>query len=232
MEQILAKYTQAKQNIKASTAITDRIYSFIELNNDGSLVIFGGNQIKHMGTGKESGKTIKNLMTGKNKTMAGKPIKITVTSSRLYETDCGRNPDMRVDMIIKKEIALVNYRAALSFRADEKASEEQAKKGQGPPKFDAESQIAERIAEAKKSLAVAEDIGDKELIEMAKSEIKAAQSPANERMTKQEFEEMKILVEESKRKAKEQVEKFERESKPLLDAPLPSYTSPSEADAL
>jgi len=231
MAKLMEQYTKAKQNMKASTAITDRIYTFIELNDDGSLVIFGGNQVKHMGTGKESGKTMKNLMKTGNRTAVGKPIKITVTSSRLYETDCGQNLDRRVEMIIKKEVALTNYLNVLNFKAEQKEREEKEMKEQ-KPKLSPKEQAAEgkrvMIEGAKQGLATAKEIGDKELIEMEEQVLKGAESMNNEK----EFEEMDALVGESMRKAREQIDKMERESKPLLDAPLPSYNSPSEADAV
>jgi len=218
MDQIMAQYMKAKQNIKASTAITDRIYSFIELNNDGSLVLSGGNQIKHISTGKESGRTIKNKM------YTGKPIKITATASSLYETDCGKNPDRRVEMIMKKETALISYLSALSTKADLKAREEKIAKGEFKEKYTHE----DRMEGPKQALADAEEIGDKELIEMAKGQIKTVEVWEKQGF----FQELEELGEKGIRTLTEQSKKLEAESKPILDAPLPPYDPPNAADAL
>ncbi len=226
MNQMIARYMQAKQNMKKNYALCERIYSFIELNDDGSLVIFGGNQVKHMGTGKESGKTITDLMIGKNRMMLEKPTKITVTSSMLYESNCGKNPDRRVEMIMQKATALSNYLSVLSFKAEQKEREEKERKEQ-KPKLSPKEQAAEgkrvMIEGAKQGLVTAKEIGDKELIEMEEQILRGAEGLNNEK----EFEKMYAIAEEGMRKAREQIEKMERESKPILDAPLPPYSPPA-----
>ena len=232
MEQIIAKYSKAKQRAQASVSVTDRINSYVELCDDGSFVVFGGNQVRHVGVGKESGRIMKEVMTGKvrievgnpKRAMMGNPAKITVTPGGLYETNCWANPDPRVEMITKKEAALRNYRLALSMKADLKKREEKIARGELKPKYDPN----ELKEEAKRRLADAEEIGDKELIEMAKQELKTVGSWESSGT----FRQLDAAAEFNVMKQAETIEKYERESKPILAAPLPPYNSPAKSDEM
>lgn len=183
---------------------SDEINTIVELNNDGSVVLFNtSNRISMSGS---------NKLTKKISGDINNPIKITAVGGTLYESDGSKNPDARVTAIMKmwmnvsqyiysintkNEIGMKASGKTLSVVEAEKMAEyaktlgdkdmEEAAKIILQRKKNDESMyknIAMRAAdkkgqrkEAMEMLKFAEESGEKELIEVAKAQIAAVDTP-------------------------------------------------------
>jgi len=196
----------SEQRDKALSTVCDNISGFIELCKDGSLVLIRSNIIRHDGIGKETKKMFTNPL---------KPIKITVTKNVLYETDTNKIPDGRVSGIIVLNDKFLSYIGALKAKKD---YEERLSKSGNQSRPD--SSVKQ---EAEDMMKYVKESGDKELIEVAKAQLKSAEdyiagggSAATENIQLNMLE-----------KYKKQVDSL----KPDIEAELPSYNSPSKSDA-
>lgn len=184
----------------------DEMAAFIELV-DGSVVLFGTpNNIIHRGIGKETQK-----MDPRKK--------ITLTASALYETDCSKGQDPRVEAIMKAPMAIITYNSLLLTKkideneiipSNEKLAENDKKMRE----------------ENEKMLKNAEDLGDDEAVEMLKMSMRGFEDYIRRDRPK-EMEELRANVIESKK----MYDKMYAESKRQAETPLPpSYNAPSEKD--
>jgi hypothetical protein len=182
----------------------DDIASFIELV-DGSVVLFGTpNNIIHAGIGKET----KKIDPRK---------KITLTQSAFYETDCSKDQDPRVEMIMKMPMAVITYNSLLTAK---KELEENKSK-----KVDLAEEDRKIREDDQQMLKNAEDMGDDDMVNMVKQGMKVHEEYIRIGRPNQMAE-----VEVEMRKAEQYVSKTLEESKRLIEASLPSYNSPSEKD--
>ena len=227
---------------------SDEINAIIELNKDGSVVIFNTtNRISIGGSGK---------MTKKISTDMYNPVKITATKSGLFETDGKKNPDYRVSEIMKLWMSVSSYSGSLTLKEEpqlgmggkrldiedakkiveyakalgeddlEKCAEEILKnrkeevKTKKPVKEQAPDTESQK-REALEMLKYAEESGEKELIEVAKAQVKSAEGG------NQGFG---VDNEEAVRKAMEYNEKNIAKCKAQIEASLPPYNSPIQSD--
>ncbi|MFA5651919.1 MAG: hypothetical protein WC933_00970 [Candidatus Paceibacterota bacterium] len=182
---------------------SDEINAIVELNKDGSVVIFNtSNRISVDGS----------RLTKKISGDMNNPVKITAVGGTLYESDGSKNPDSRVTAIMKmwmnvspyiysmntkNEIGMKSSEKSLSVADAEKMAEyaktlgdkdmEEAAKIILQRKKNDESMkkgLATRTAdkdgqrkEANEMLKFAEESGEKELIEVAKAQIAAVDAP-------------------------------------------------------
>lgn len=256
----------------------DDLSAFVELNKDGSVVIFAtNNRVALKGSGK---------MTKKISTDMYNPVKITAVGGALYETDGKINPDSRVTAIMKMWMAVSSYISSFNAKNEyeykqrgkslsiekaqkmaeyaktlgDKDMESAAKtilinKEQGEQM---EKQIKDMAAntegqkrEAAEMLKNAEEIGDEELIEVAKAQVKSVAdgNPFGVRvkevsgMTLEEFARERSLPEnenvllsvspqEGQRMAMEFNEKNLEKFRPQVEIDLPPYSSPNSSDVV
>ncbi|MBU3896378.1 MAG: hypothetical protein KJ697_00370 [Nanoarchaeota archaeon] len=199
---LMAQISNARS---ASSGVCDDMVATIELNYDGSLVIFGTpNNIIHRGIGKET----KRIDPRK---------KITLTQSALYETDCSKIKDPRVDLIEKKTMAVTVYIAML-------VSKKEFEQNIAKP-IDMEAENKKMREEDELMLKNAEEIGDDDLINMAKQKIKTDENWINAVIPKQ-LEENKKEIERAKDFIRKNTEFYKRD----FEAILPAYDSPNESD--
>jgi len=185
--------------------ISDEINAIIELNKDGSLVIFNaGNAVSIAGSKRR---------TKKISTDINNPVKITAMGGFLYETDGSKNPDPRVTAIMKiwmnisqyiyfinakNEIGMKSSGRSLSVEEAEKTLEYAKTLGDKDMASAAEiilqrkkndeamnKGMAMRAAdkegqrrEAEEQLKFAEESGEEELIKVAKAQLKAIDAPS------------------------------------------------------
>lgn len=203
---IYEKQTSISKDIsQAKSQICSQISTYIELCKDGSIVIpMTGNVIVHEGIKKE---TSKSIGTG------GKPIKITLTKSQLYETDTGTKPDARASRIIN--FPIITYFSLIKSKQDiEKSLQDKTIKN-------SKEEAKDIIEEAEKMLKDAQEIGDKELIEMTKTRLKTNKEFANGKMQEISGAEKERLMDALK-SIKRQIE----ELRPEVEKDFPSYSSP------
>lgn len=200
----LAKIAGALAEVKSKSSQRggDDISAFVELNKDGSVVIFSTtNRVSLLGSGR---------MTKKISTDMYNPVKITATKGGLFETDGKNNPDYRVSAIMKMWMAIPQYASYLAKKEEpqlgmggkildiedakkmaeyakalgekdiEKAAEEILKnrKEETKTKNSAKEQAPDtegQKREAIEMLKFAEESGEEELIEVAKAQVKAAE---------------------------------------------------------
>ncbi len=247
--------TLAEVKSKSSQRGGNDISAFVELNKDGSVVIFStANRVSLGGSGR---------MTKKISTDMYNPVKITATNGGLFETDGKKNPDYRVSEIVKLWTAvsqnagslikkeepqlgmggknlnvedakkIAEYAKALGEENLEKCAEEILKNRKDVAPKSMEKQIKDLEAdteghkkEAEEMLKFAEESGEKELIEVAKAQVKVAATGGQSMYSGADMAEM----EESGRKFKEFNEKNIAKSKELIEAELPPYSSPIQSD--
>jgi len=172
-EKVMSQYKMQKG--KMSKNICDDIRGYIDLI-DNSIVLLSSNQIVH----KKVGKCTKQLTAGfflglDEKTLNSytpecQPIKVTVTKDALYETKCLDNPDLRVNAILRFHGTVAKYIFSLKTKME---LEKQIEKL--PTSVAAKRSMDSAKEEAKNSLEVAEEIGDAELIEVAKLNLESAE---------------------------------------------------------
>ena len=235
---------------KSTKKSAEELNSFVELNKDGTVVIFGtSNRVALRGSGR---------MTKKIPTDPFNPVKITATSGGLFETDGKTNPDYRVSAIMKMWMGISGYIGALKTKneyeyrqAGKSLSLENAKKmveyakSLGDKDMEAAAKIAlsnkeqgeqveksikeleadteGRKREALEQLKFAEDSGEKELIEVAKAQVKAAEGGS------QLFG---VNFEDARGQAMEVNEKLLDKFRPMVEVGLPPYSSPVASDAV
>lgn len=217
--------------------------AFIELDSNGSVVVFGTNaKIIHENTGMANKKLSADPIN---------PVKMTFTESAMYETDCSKNPDARVSAIMRMWMSVFAYVSALNMRNEYNYSTsgrpletEKARKmkkyaeelGDKDMMSAAESilrktetdeqlerSLVEREAdkegqkkEAMKQLKFAEESGEKELIEVAKAQLKSAEGGnLTIGFTREEANQKKLEFSE------ENIRKF----KQFVDTDLPPYNA-------
>lgn len=204
---------QAYKAGSAKTGPSEDMACFIELNHDGSLVIFGtGNNLVHRGIGKET----KRVDPRK---------KITLTSSSLYETDCNKIKDPRVDLIEKKSMSITGYIGIVLQNQDfeEKINKLEQQIEDTSKPIDKETQ-KKLIEEDREMLKNAEEIGDDDLINMMKQKIKRDETP--EVIPQSEIDEQIASLEKSKEFYRKYKSIFKRD----FEASLPAYNPPNEND--
>lgn len=256
----------------------DDLSAFVELNKDGSVVIFAtNNRIALRGSGR---------MTKKISTDMFNPVKIMAVGGALYETDGKTNPDYRVSAIMKMWMAVSSYISSLNAKNEyeykqrgKSLSVEKAQKMAEYAKTlgDKDMESAAKIIlankeqgvqveksikelsvdaemqkrEALEQLKFAEESGEPELIEVAKAQLKYAQSGVSSAaqlkevsgMTLEEFakahaeasEHNQVLFVSSEEWARMQVEFAERnlaKLRPQVEIELPPYSSPNQSDAV
>lgn len=204
---------QALKSGSARTGMSEDMAGFIELNSDGSIVIFGtGNNVVHKGIGKET----KRVDLRK---------KVTLTHNALYETDCSKIKDPRADLIEKKLMALTGY---INFVLQNQDLEEKIDKlkqqiedSSKPLDKEAQEKI---IASDMEALKTAEELGDDTMIEMLKQKIKDDRTPRV--VPREEIDEQLASLDQSK----EFYRKYKAISKRDFEAALPAYNPPNEND--
>lgn len=204
---------QVSKSESAGSGICDDMACFIELNYDGSLVIFGTpNNVVHRGIGKET----KRVDLRK---------KITLTSSALYETDCSKNPDPRVDLIGKKSMAVTGYIGIVLKNQDfeERINKLERHIEDAFKPVDKETR-KKLIEEDMEMLKTAEEIGDDDLISTMKQKIKTDGTP--EVIPQSEIDEQIANLEKSKESYRKYKPIFKRD----FEAALPAYNPPNEND--
>ena len=227
---------------------SDEINSIIELNKDGSIVIFNtGNRISLAGS---------NKLTKKISTDMNNPVKITAIGNSLYETDGSKNPDPRVTAIMKmwmnfsqyiysintkKEIGMNSSDKSLNVKEAEKMLEYaetlgdkdmesaakvilQNKKKEEAMQEGLKTRAADKEGqkkEAQEQLKFAEESGEKELIEVAKAQLKAVDAPG-----------IGISQADYEGKALQMAEDTLSRVGYLFEGNLPSYNHPGGGDVV
>lgn len=196
----------------AASEICDDMACFIELNYDGSLVIFGTpNNVVHRGIGKET----KRVDLRK---------KITLTHNALYETDCSKIKDPRADLIEKKSMAITGY---IGIVLENKDFEERINKFEEDLSKPIDKEAQEKLIEEDMAmLKTAEEIGDDVAIEFMKQKIKTDKILPMESVPQEEIDELKANLEKSKEFYRKYKSIFKRD----FEAALPAYSSPNEND--
>lgn len=198
---------------KSSSTICEEISAIIELCKDNSIVITrSSNSIFHESNRKETKKMMKNIE---------KPIKITLTNSSLYETDTSINPDNRIFSIVKIPLALTTYLGSINGK---KEIEEKLNKQKGK---NLQEEAKKLIEDSQEMLKNAKEMGDKELIEMAKTRLETTN-----KFTKGKMQEISFAEEEMLRKTLKMYEKQIIELKPLFENEFPAYASLIKSDAV
>ena len=225
-EIIEAQYSKHKAEVRASSGgRCEDISTFIELNQDGSLVLFNtANVVAHKDIGKEAKKVLfstANVNLRKDISEGGWPIKkITLTHDSLYEIDCSKNPDPRVAAAIKISMGLGGYVASL---AEKKERENAPSKDIGKKMAEMDKKTYEEDLQMLKD---AEEIGDEELIKMMKEKIKVDEMRYRTGASQKEA----ATIEEQRKKMLEYAEKNIELYKRQIESGLPSYNPPSESD--
>ena len=227
---------------------SDEINAIVELNKDGSIVVFNtSNRISIGGS---------NKLTKKISTDMNNPIKITAVGGTLYESDGSKNPDSRVTAIMKmwlnvsqyiysmnakSEIGMKSSGKSLSIEDAEKMAEYaktlgdkdmesiaktilQNKKKDESMKKEMATRMADKEGQRKEAndmLKFAEESGEKELIDVAKAQIAAVDAPEIGMSQAQAESRVLQMAEETINKVGAS---FERS--------LPSYNSPSDGDVV
>jgi hypothetical protein len=246
----LSKVAGALGELKSSASKkgSDEINSFIELNKDGSVVIFATtSRVALKGSSK---------MTKKISTAQYNPVKITAMRGTLYETDGSKSPDQRVEAIMKMWMPISSYIASLQMKNEyeyklsgkslsvekaqkmaeyaktlgDKDMENAAKiilkreenneamiKGIAAREADKEGQKKEALEQLK----FAEESGEKELIEVAKIQLKNIDAPT-----------IGYDATTGAEKALEMAESNLQKFRPLIEISLPSYNHPSSGDVV
>jgi ElaB/YqjD/DUF883 family membrane-anchored ribosome-binding protein len=196
---------------KSSPTICDEISAVIELCKDGSIVITRAlNPISH--NGKETKKMMKDI---------NKPIKITLAHGKLYETDTSVNPDKRIFSIAKIPIGLTTYIGSIEGI---KGIKEQLDKQKGK---NVQQEAKSLIDDAEEMLKNAKEIGDKELIDMAKTRLET-----NSKFASGKMQEISATEEENLRRTLKIYEKQITELKPIFENEFPAYSTPVTSDAV
>jgi len=232
------------QNKKGS----DEISSFIELNKNGSVVIFATNsRVALRGSGR---------MTKKISGNPYNPVKITAANGSLFETDGSKDPDRRVEAVMKMWMSLSSYFASLKMKSEyeyklsgRSLSVEKAKKMAeyarmlGDKDMESAAKIILKKAEndeammrglaareadkegqkreALEQLRFAEESGEKELIEVAKAQLKTVGSSS-----------VGYSASAGEERALELAEENLRKIGPLIEISLPPYSNPSSSDVI
>lgn len=246
----LSKVAGALSELKANSAKkgSDEINANIELNKDGTAVIFGTtSRVSLAGSGK---------MTKKISADPYNPVKITVANGTLYESDGKTNPDPRVSAITKMWLSASQYIISSKMKSEAEFKQsgrsldmENAKKLAEYAKTlgDKDMEIAasailkrkevneasmkgalERSADtegqkkgALEALKYAEDSGDKELIEVAKIQLKNIEGGSSQ-------------IGYSPAEVSQQTSRFVEETlgktRSLVETNLPPYNHPSAGD--
>ncbi|MFA5934295.1 MAG: hypothetical protein WC827_00180 [Candidatus Paceibacterota bacterium] len=227
---------------------SDEINAIIELNKDGSVVIFNtSNRISLSGS---------NKLTKKISADINNPVKITATNGVLYETDGSKSSDPRVTAImkmwmnvsqyiysinIKNEIGMKSSGKSLSVEDAEKMAEyaktlgdkdmESAAKvilQNKKKQVEMEKGMATRSADkegqrkdAMEMLKFTEESGEKELIEVAKAQLKAVDAP-EVGMSREQYEGKALQIAE---------ETLSRVGS-FIETNLPPYNHPSSSDVV
>jgi hypothetical protein len=224
MEDIMAK--MKKQNPKMAemyekqTGISGKIFEsktktcnhideVIELCKNSSIIISRtANVVVY--NGKETKKILTNGL---------KPIKITIDKNSLYETDTNKTADERVFALIKVPFSLPIYIGSIISKKDLE------KKLQDKNKENSDEIKKKMIDDASQMLKDAEEIGDDELISMAKIRLKTNQTFASGKM-----EEISASEKESIIKMIGFCEKQIATLKPKIEGEFPLYSAPSKDD--
>lgn len=144
-------------------------------------------------------------------TAGTRPIKVTATPDSLYDTDCNKNPDSRVARIMELDNVLSSYISSMETKATD---EERLKQIESTSASTSEN--AKR--DASDMMKYAEDSGDKNLVEVAKAQTKAAQ----EADPNAEASELMEII--------SKCEMTMSELRPKLEGQLPPYSAPPESD--
>lgn len=200
------KKTSISKDISSAKSKTcTQISAYIELCKDGSIVIpTTGNVIVHEGIKKETSKPIGT---------SGKPMKITITRNQLYETDTGVKPDARASRIVGFPI-ITYFNLIKSKKELEKSLQDQSK-------INSKEEAKKIIDEAESMLKDAQEIGDKELIEMAKTRLKTNKEFASGKMQEISGTE-KEMLKKALKTTEQQIEKLQ----PEVETDFPPYSSP------
>lgn len=226
---------------------SDEINAIIELNRDGSVVIFNtSNRISIGGS----------RLTKKISADMNNPVKITAVGGTLYESDGSKNPDPRVSAVMKIWLNVSQYIYSMTSRNEigmksggrnmkvedaekmleysktlgDKDMENAAKIILQNKKKDAAmyKSIAERSAdkesqrkEAKEMLKYAEESGEKELIEVAKAQIAAVDAP-----------EIGMSQAQAESRALQMAEETLSRVSSSFEGSLPPYNSPGGGDVV
>jgi hypothetical protein len=226
--------------------ISDEINAIIELNKDGSLVIFNaGNAVSIAGS---------NRSTKKISTDMNNPVKITAVGGSLYETDGSKNPDPRITAIMKMWLNVHQYiysieakreaemklsGKSLSVEEAEKTLEYAKTLGDKDMVSAAEKVLRDRKnsdasdrsmkeresnkegqrKEAMEMLKFAEESGEKELLDVARAQVKAVDTPSLGGSPMQYNEEVRQKAEETLNKIRS-----------FFDVSLPPYKNPNSGD--
>jgi hypothetical protein len=164
-------------------AISEEISAIIELNKDGSLVIFNaGNAVSLAGSKR---------LTKKISTDMNNPVKITARGGSLYETDGSKNPDPRVTAIMRMWLNISQY----VYFIDIKNEIEMKSSGQ-----------SWKIREAEKTLAYAKTLNDKDMVAAAEVIL---QKRKNDEAMNQSMAMRSVDKEGQKREAEERLKLME-----------------------
>ncbi|MFZ2038356.1 MAG: hypothetical protein WAV11_00220 [Minisyncoccia bacterium] len=227
---------------------SDEINALIELNKDGSVVVFNtSNRISIGGSNKQTKKISTDMYN---------PVKITAVGGSLYETDGSKNPDPRISAIMKMWLSVsqytysINVKNEVGMKSSEKSlnieeAERLAEYAKTLGDKDMESAakvilqrkkndeammkgLATRAAdkegqrrEAKEQLKFAEESGEKELIEVAKAQLKAIDTPN-----------IGLSVANAEARVLQMAEDTLNKVGSLVEGNLPSYNRPSGADVV
>lgn len=227
---------------------SDEIGSIIELNKDGSIVIFNtANRISLAGS---------NIFTKKISSDINNPVKITVTHGGLYETDGIKNPDPRVTAIMKMwlnvsmYVSSLNIKNEIGFKSTGKSlNVEEAKKmaeyvknlGDQDMEIVAKICLSNAVAEDQKQKSVkvagedfegqkrealerlkyAEESDEPELIEIAKAQIKSIEM-AGTLAVSGDYE----------GKALQMADNMLKKVSSSIELILPPYSSPASSDVV
>lgn len=224
-----AVYSKSKAEMRAkSGGKCEDISTFIELTQDGSIVLFNtANVVVHKDIGKEAKKMMfstANVNLHKDISEGGWPIKkITLTRNALYETDCTTNPDPRVAAAVKISMGLGGYVSALATKKEQK----------GEPfsyytPMTGDEVYKKMREEDLKSLKLAEDLGAVNAVEMLKEKMKSDEKSFVKNYNAEQ-KEMMDGIENAKKMleyVEKDMEKFKRQIESVESAGLPPYNPP------
>ncbi|MCK9568072.1 hypothetical protein M0R72_03915 [Candidatus Pacearchaeota archaeon] len=197
---------------KSSQTICDEISAVIELCKDGSVVITRAlNSVLHS-NGKETKKIMKDIE---------KPIKITLTRSTLYDTDTSIHPDKRIFSVAKIPLSLPLYIGSIDGKKGIEESLEKKKNS------NVQQDAKAMITDAEEMLKNAKEMGDKELIEMAKIRLET-----NSKFASGKMQEISSVEKENLLKALKKCEEQITTLKPLIENEFPGYSAPIISDAV
>jgi len=196
-----------KQEKEARAGKCSNYTGFVELCKNGSLVFIGGAIVLHESSGKSTKKIPTNVL---------KPIKITLTRNIMYETDTNLHVDRRVEAITELNNNLVSYTQAILSK---KQAEERLKTMKGQAGYTNE----DKKKEAEEGLKFAIESGEKELIEVAKAQLKSVKDYiAGGGNTNDENIQMRMLENYNK-----QIDSL----RPKMEANFPEYNFPVALDS-